>query len=73
MNRDLELLDILNILSFYVSCKSYDENLSQTKASDLLEKAVEDIHKHLEEQDKKLDVILNKLEEICDEKDTRIS
>lgn len=62
MNKDLELLDILNILSFYISCKSYDENLSQTNASELLNKAVEDIHNHLVEQDKKLDRILEVLE-----------
>lgn len=61
MNRDLELLDILNILSFYISCKSYDENLSQTSADELLKKAVEDIHNHLNEQDKKINKILEVL------------
>lgn len=61
MSRDLELLDILNILSFYVSCKSYDENLSQTNADILIKKAVEDIHNHLDEQDQKINKILEVL------------
>ena len=60
-NRELDVLDILNILSFYIGVKNLDENLSQTTAGNLLDKAVEDIHKHLEEQDNKIDIILKEL------------
>lgn len=60
-NRELDVLDILNVLSFYIGVKNLDENLSQTTAGNLLDKAVEDIHKHLEEQDNKIDMILKEL------------
>lgn len=60
-NRELDVLDILNVLSFYIGVKNLDENLSQTTAGNLLDKAVEDIHKHLEEQDTKIDMILKEL------------
>ena len=59
--RELDVLDILNILSFYIGVKNLDENLSQTTAGNLLDKAVGDIHKHLEEQDNKIDMILKEL------------
>ena len=60
-NRELDVLDILNVLSFYIGIKNLDENLSQTTAGNLLDKAVEDIHKHLEEHDSKRDMILKEL------------
>ena len=60
-NRELDVLDILNVLSFYIGVKNLDENLSQTTAGNLLDTAVEDIHKHLEEQDNKIDMILKEL------------
>ena len=60
-NRELDVLDILNVLSFYIGIKNLGENLSQTTACNLLDKAVEDIHKHLEEQDNKIDMILKEL------------
>ena len=60
-NRELDVLDILNILSFYIGVKNLDENLSRGTAGNLLDKAVEDIHKHLEEQDNKIDIILKEL------------
>lgn len=60
-NRQFDILDILNILSFVIGIKNLNENLSQNTAGDLLSAAVKEIHDHLSEQDRKIDLILEKL------------
>lgn len=60
-NKQLDILDILNILSFAIGVKNLNENLSQNTAGDLLSAAVKEIHEHLSEQDRKIDLILKKL------------
>lgn len=60
-DRQFDILDILNILSFVIGVKNLNENLSQNTAGDLLSVAVKEIHEHLSEQDKKIDLILKKL------------
>lgn len=60
-DRQFDILDILNILSFIIGVKNLNENLSQNTAGDLLSAAVKEIHEHLAEQDKKIDLILKKL------------
>ena len=66
---NIEFLDILNILSFIIGIKNFNENLSQSKAADLLSAAVDDIHKHLAEQDRKIELILDILGGSNNEKD----
>ena len=66
---NIEFLDILNILSFIIGIKNLNKNLSQGKAADLLSAAVDDIHKHLAEQDKKIELILDILGGNNNEKD----
>ncbi|MFQ9442061.1 MAG: hypothetical protein ACLR1A_03640 [Eubacterium ventriosum] len=60
-DRQFDILDILNILSFIIGVKNLNDNLSQNTAGDLLSVAVKEIHEHLSEQDKKIDLILKKL------------
>ncbi len=60
-DRQFDILDILNILSFVIRVKNLNENLSQNTARDLLSPAVKEIHEHLSEQDRKIDLILKKL------------
>ena len=67
-NENLSILDILNIISFVIGIMNYDENLSQSDKQDLMSALNEQtslllngIHKHLKEQDKKLDTILEVL------------
>ena len=60
-DRQFDILDILNILSFIIGVKNLNENLSQDTAGDLLSVAVKEIHGHLSEQDRKIDLILKKL------------
>lgn len=60
-NKQLDILDLLNILSFVIGVKNLNENLSQNTAGDLLSSAVKEIHDHLSKQDRKIDLILEKL------------
>ena len=66
MNRQYDLLDVLNILSFVIGLLNYDENLTQNDKQELLEELdnqtttlLEEIHAHLKEQDIKIEEILN--------------
>lgn len=60
-NEQFTVLDILNIISFYIGIKNLDLNLSQNTAGKMLDIAVDDIHAHLKKQDKKIDEIAKKL------------
>ena len=72
-NGQLDFLDILTVMSFIIGLINLDENVTQSDKQelqhDLADKAdmlLEEIHKHLEEQDIKLDHILQMLKEIED-------
>ena len=61
----LTFIDIVALAGFIVSLENLDENLNQSDKQDLqnelaeqLSKVVDEIHKHLEEQDDKIDKIL---------------
>ena len=67
-NNQFTFLDILNIMSFCIGLMNLDENLGQGDKQEILENFSEkadvllmDIHKHLTEQDKKIDKILEVL------------
>lgn len=60
-NAQFTIMDVLNILSFIIGIKNLNENLSQNTAGDLLSAAVNEIHDHLSEQDRKLNIIMEKL------------
>lgn len=66
--KNQDFMDILNIASFLLSVQNLESNLDQDKADKLLKGAVGDIHKHLEMQDKKLDMIIKRLEDIENDK-----
>lgn len=66
--QQYDLLDVLNILSFIIGILNYNENLTQNDKQDLLGQLnnqtkvlLNEIHSHLEEQDKKIDSILEVL------------
>ena len=70
-NEELTFLDLLSIVSFCVALQNLDLNLAQedldnqTQELDRsLRKVVDDIHQHLSVQDAKLNLILNRLEEL---------
>lgn len=67
-NGQLDFLDILNIMSFIIGLMNYDENLTQNDKQDLMQelnaksdKLLAEIHRHLTEQDKKIDNILKEV------------
>ena len=68
-NGELTFLDLLSIISFCVGLQNLDLNLqqedldSQTQELDSrLRAVVDDIHKHLQEQDIKIDKILKEIQ-----------
>ena len=78
-SQQLELLDILNIISFYIQIRNLGANLTRADKQDLMyevdnktEKILNEINEHLKIQDYKLDKILSKLEALEeDEKENR--
>lgn len=58
---EFSFLDILSILSFALSVANYEENIDQSSMSQTVNTAVDDIHNHLNEQDGKIDKIINML------------
>lgn len=80
-NGELTGIDILSVLSFLIGIKNLDLNIDQNdmdaqtrdineRASKLVNSAISEIHEHLEKQDRKIDVILQKLGE-TDEKNQK--
>lgn len=60
MNK-LDFMDILSIMSFAISVENLDSNIDQDNMQQLLGTTVNEIHQHLDDQDKKLDKILEVL------------
>ena len=67
--KQLTFIDILSVASFLIALENLDENMTQNDKqelqSDLANKSnsiLKEIHKHLEEQDRKLDTIIERLE-----------
>lgn len=70
-NEQLTLLDILNILSFIIDILNYNENLTQGDKQELMQEidnkislVLDKVQKHLEIQDKQLNIIIKRLEEL---------
>jgi division protein CdvB (Snf7/Vps24/ESCRT-III family) len=67
--EELTVLDVLNVLSFFIGLMNLDENLTQGDKQDLMSATdkqttiiLKEIHTHLEQQDKRLDELINRLE-----------
>lgn len=56
------ILDAMTIVSFVVGLANYGENVDQSTMSKTVQAAVDDIHRHLADQDEKLSKLLAKLE-----------
>ena len=68
-NSQLEFMDILSILSFWISLKNLGENLSQNDKQELqqdltnkIDLLLKEIHSHLKQQDIKIDKILEEVQ-----------
>ena len=67
-NGQLTFLDTINLISFMIGVMNLNENLTQGDKQDLLkifsqeaERLLNEIHHHLQEQDEKIDIILEEL------------
>lgn len=56
------ILDAITIVSFMIGLANYGENVDQSAMSKIVQGAVDDIHRHLADQDEKLSKLLTKLE-----------
>ena len=61
----MSLLDLITLMSFIISLENLDLNVTQEDAQNLekkmdgsMNRLLNEIHSHLEEQDKKIDLIL---------------
>ena len=60
-NEQLSALDLLGVMSFMLGLANYSENLGQSQFQQELDKAMSDIHRHLQDQDGKIGLILANL------------
>lgn len=71
INGEITFLDTVSIMSFLIGVQNLDLNVTQEDAQNIQHKSdananfiLNEIHKHLEEQDAKIDLILKELEEL---------
>ena len=60
-NRQFELLDILTILSFVLQVENQGNIIGLGDVQNEVNRAVEEIHRHLEEQDRKIGLLLERM------------
>lgn len=68
-NGEFTFLDIITLVSFYIGIMNYDENLTQSDKQEIenqlsskIDLLLNEIHSHLEAQDRKIDFIIERLE-----------
>jgi len=68
-NKQLNTLDIISIMSFFIALMNLDENITQGDMQEVSQRfdtrmrdSLEDIHKHLSVQDEKINAIIRMLE-----------
>ena len=57
------IMDAMAIISFIIGLANYNENIGQTDLQEVVNGAIDDIHRHLQMQDNKIDNILELLKE----------
>ena len=63
-NGQFTFLDIISLTSFLIGILNLDENLTQGDLADKAQLILDEIHGHLQRQDDKMDLILQRLEEL---------
>lgn len=56
--KQYDLLDAVSMVSFIIGILNYSENIDQSAVDNLVKSAVEEIHEHLESQDRKINAIV---------------
>ena len=55
-------LDAMAFIGFLIGVANYEENLTQSDVQSMIKGALQNVHEHLEEQDNKIDYIIELLE-----------
>lgn len=63
MSRNNGFYDAMAVTSFLLGMANYNENVSQSQLQETAKSIINDIHNHLQQQDDKIDYIINLLEE----------
>lgn len=63
-SEQLGILDIISIVNFFISIKNLNENMQQGSVQEIIKKQTEDIHAHLNNQDKRITEIIERLERL---------
>lgn len=68
---EITFLDAISLMSFFIGLQNLDLNVTQEDAQKLQKQTdantsliLDEVHKHLERQDEKIDMILKRLEEL---------
>lgn len=62
MSRNNGFYDAMAMTSFLLGMANYNENISQSQLQEIAENIIKDVHNHLQQQDDKIDYIINLLE-----------
>ena len=73
LNKELDFLDVLSVASFVIGLQNLELNITQNdladqtqeidaKAEAKVNRALEEIHQHLQEQDSKIEELLRRIE-----------
>ena len=63
-NEQLSFIDLLSIMSFCIGLMNLEINITQEDVDAQTQTILNEVHGHLEMQDKKLDNIIQRLEEL---------
>ena len=62
-NRKFNIFDAMTVVGFLIGLANYEENITQSDLQDMMKCMLKNVHEHLEEQDNKIDNILELLKE----------
>nr|DAF47466.1 MAG TPA: hypothetical protein [Phage sp. ctGns7]DAG72106.1 MAG TPA: hypothetical protein [Caudoviricetes sp.]DAN05863.1 MAG TPA: hypothetical protein [Caudoviricetes sp.] len=61
VRQEISALDVVSVMGTMLGIMTYDKVITKDDLEKNMHNMLIDIHNHLEEQDKKLDLILNKI------------
>lgn len=61
VQQEISALDIVSVMGTMLGIMTYDKVITKDDLGKNIHRMLIDIHNHLEEQDRKLDLILNKI------------
>lgn len=73
LNRELDLIDLLSIMSFVIGLMNYEENLTQSDKQELMNELDRKTSRLLNELKKELNYQNELLERILNDKDKKIN